>query len=84
MKRIGKCLRCGKCCNINNFANGTTIGQVREDGSCAWYYHNGTQGGCLKHNTVTGKPVICHLFPMGPGDIASIPECGYSFVEVEP
>lgn len=82
MKRIGECSRCGRCCNINNFPVGTTtIGQVREDGSCTYYYHDGEQGGCMKHVTVSGKPLICQLFPMGPSDIASIPECTYSFVE---
>lgn len=37
----------------------------------------------MKHDTVSGKPLICQLFPMGPSDIESIPECTYSFVRVK-
>ena len=81
LKRIGYCSRCGKCCNANSFPEGTTIATVREDGSCTYYYH-GEPGGCLKEHTVSGKPLVCQLFPMGPDDIASIPECTYSFVRV--
>ena len=78
MERMGHCSRCGKCCNVNNFPPGTTtIGQVREDGSCVHLNKND----CLRHFTVRGKPTICQLFPMGPSDIASIPECIYSFVD---
>ena len=80
MKRIGHCSRCGKCCNANSFPEGTTIATVREDGSCT-YYHHGEPGGCLKQHTVSGKPLVCQLFPMGPSDITSIPECTYSFAD---
>lgn len=82
LKRMGHCSRCGKCCNANSFPEGTTIATVREDGSCTYYYH-GEPGGCLKQHTVSGKPLVCQLFPMGPNDIASIPECTYSFVDPE-
>ena len=82
MKRIGHCSRCGKCCNINNFPPGTTtIGLVREDGSCV--HLNRKNNDCLRHFTVRGKPTVCQLFPMGPRDIDSIPECTYSFVSDE-
>lgn len=83
MKRIGHCSRCGRCCNINSFPfhSGTTITTTREDGSCTYYYHDGEKGGCLKQHTVSGKPLVCQLFPMGPEDIATIPECTYSFVD---
>ncbi len=81
MKRIGYCSRCGKCCNVNSFPEGTTtIGQTREDGTCV-YLDVKNNNFCLKEVTVGGKPLVCQLFPMGPSDIAPIPECTYSFVE---
>ncbi len=80
--RHGSCSRCGKCCNVNNFPPGTTtIGLVREDGSCV--HLNRANNDCLRHVTVRGKPTVCQLFPMGPSDIVSIPECTYSFVSDE-
>ena len=77
--RQGHCSRCGKCCNQNFLGSTTTIPTVREDGSCTYYYHGEEVGGCLKQVTVSGKPLVCQLFPMVPSDIALIPECTYSF-----
>jgi len=84
MKKIGHCSRCGRCCNINNFPEGTTtIGAVREDGTCV-YLDVENNNFCLKEVTVKGKPLTCRLFPMGPSDIALIPECTYSFEGSKP
>ena len=84
MKRTGHCSRCGRCCNINNFPEGgTTIGHVREDGTC-FYLHVENDNFCLKEVTVKGKPLTCRLFPMGPSDISLIPECTYSFEGSKP
>lgn len=78
-RRIGYCCRCGKCCNINNFAKGTmVIRSVREDGSCGFLVRG---NGCLKQVTVKGKPEYCRKFPQKASEIALIPECTYSFVE---
>lgn len=71
-RRRGNCRMCGECCHSERLgATFSATCKHLRDGKC----------------TIFGKPerpIACSLFPLTPGDLESLPNCGYSFECIEP
>lgn len=77
--RSGFCIRCGACCNVNNFVMlpGMEFNQEIELDDEGW---------CIDFDRETrlctiydGRPEPCELFPRTPRDVALIPQCSFTF-----
>jgi Fe-S-cluster containining protein len=88
-KRIGKCKRCGKCCSIKDiigdrddvFVRAIQILMMGKEGKCP--HLSRIRDGRARCKIYKERPWFCQQFPAEPDDIAGIPDCGYSFVEVK-
>lgn len=81
--RIGRCLRCGKCCDASTLPQRLVIYQkhgvaalIRGE-PCPHFEYRNNKGFCKIYE---GRPEICRLFPVMPIDVEALPSCGYKFV----
>lgn len=88
MKRIGKCLRCGKCCKLLTLTESDInlkrlvekLG-IKKEIKCS---HLGYVKGVFVCGIYDRRPDFCRRYPESPEDL--IPGCGFRFVvsEVRP
>ena len=81
--RSGFCIRCGACCNINNFVMlpGMELNQeveVDDEGWCVDFDRETRL--CTRYNR---RPDPCEFFPRTPRDIQIFPQCTFTFKWVD-
>ena len=82
-QRKGFCIRCGACCNYNNFPKLKNF-QLNPDvefDEKGWCKHYDQETRLCK--IYKNRPRICSEFPRGPSEIVMLPQCTYYFEAVE-
>jgi hypothetical protein len=87
LTRTGSCSRfCGRCCSLAAFQGNPQVSVVfpalKADGSgeCSELIWENGMAKCRIYET---RPDLCRIFPQVPVGIATVPECGYRFIQVE-
>ena len=82
-ERSGHCIRCGACCNVNNFVilPGMEFNEeieLDEEGWCTDYDKETRL--CKIYDE---RPDPCVFFPRTPRDVALIPQCPFTFKRID-